>query len=83
MNTTALPRKKKLIELPEDAFKRLSIMAVAEGKSLKAFIENLLISESKTIDDEAIYRILSKSDPEGQQYLTGEDKKEFETSLGV
>ena len=32
MNTTALPRKKKLIELPEDAFKRLSIMAVAEGK---------------------------------------------------
>ncbi|WP_293738777.1 hypothetical protein [uncultured Parabacteroides sp.] len=83
MNTTALPRKKKLIELPEDAFKRLSIMAVAEGKSLKAFIENLLISESKAMDDEALYRALTQADPEGQQYLMGEEKEDFEKSLGI
>lgn len=83
MNTTALPRKKKLIELPEDAFKRLSVMAVAEGKSLKAFIENLLISESKAMDDEALYRTLTMSDPEGKQYISGKEKEDFEKSLGV
>lgn len=83
MNTTALSKKKKLIELPEDTFKRLSVMAIAEGKSLKAFIENLLISESKAIDDEALYRNLIQSDPEGKQYLNGKEKDDFEQLLGV
>ena len=39
-NALSLPRKKKLIELPEDTLKRLSFMAVSEGKSLKAFIDH-------------------------------------------
>ena len=57
-NALSLPRKKKLIELPEDTLKRLSFMAVSEGKSLKAFIENLLITEAKTMNDEDLYRHL-------------------------
>jgi len=50
---------------------------------LKAFIENLLISESKAMDDDALYRSLIKSDPEGQQYLTDKEKDDFEKSFTV
>lgn len=46
--------KRKLIDLPEETFRNLSIMAAAEGKSLKACIESLLISEAKLLSDEDI-----------------------------
>lgn len=83
MNTVSLPRKKKLIELPEDTLKKLSIMAVSEGKSLKSFIENLLISEAKTMSDEDLYKRLMQTDPEGQENISGQEKDDFENILGV
>lgn len=83
MNTVSLPRKKKLIELPEDTLKKLSIMAISEGKSLKAFIESLLISEAKTMSDEDLYKRLMQTDPEGQENISGQEKNDFENILGV
>ena len=50
--------KRKLIDIPDDTFRKLSIMAAAEGNSLKAFIENLLITEANFVNDEEIYREL-------------------------
>ena len=41
--------KRKNIDLPLDTFQKLSLMAVSQGKSLKAYIENLLISKANSI----------------------------------
>ena len=47
---TALKRKN--IDLPTDVLQKLSIMAVAQGKSLKAYIESVLISRANSISIE-------------------------------
>ena len=44
--------KRKNIDLPVDTLKKLSIMAIAQGKSLKAYIEQLLISKANSINIE-------------------------------
>ena len=41
--------KRKNIDLPTDVLQKLSIMAVAQGKSLKAYIESVLISRANSI----------------------------------
>ena len=46
---TALNLKRKNIDLPVDTLQKLSIMAVAQGKSLKNFIETILISKANTV----------------------------------
>ncbi len=79
MNTTTL--KRKLIDLPEDTFRNLSILAAAEGKSLKSYIESLLISEAKLMSDEDIYTQLLKTVPEGKIVATAEEQKAFEQWL--
>lgn len=46
---TAVNIKRKNIDLPVDTLQKLSIMAVAQGKSLKNFIETVLISKANTV----------------------------------
>lgn len=46
---TALNIKRKNIDLPVEALQKLSILAAAQGKSLKKFIETLLISKANTV----------------------------------
>lgn len=46
---TALNIKRKNIDLPVDTLQKLSIMAVAQGKSLKKYIETLLITKAESI----------------------------------
>jgi len=46
---TALNIKRKNIDLPIDTLQKLSIMAVAQGKSLKSYIESILISKAEGI----------------------------------
>lgn len=58
-------------------------MAAAEGKNLKSFIENLLISQAKVISDEDIYHELLKSDLEGKVMVSGEESEKFEKWLDV
>lgn len=41
--------KRKNIDLPLDTFQKLSLLAVSQGKSLKAYIENLLITKANSI----------------------------------
>lgn len=41
--------KRKNIDLPVDALRKLSLMAVSQGKSLKAYIEQILISKADSI----------------------------------
>lgn len=46
---TALNIKRKNIDLPVETLQKLSIMAVAQGKSLKNYIETILISKAESI----------------------------------
>ena len=43
--------KRKLIDIPEDTFERLSVKASARGKSLKGYIEQLLEEDSKHLSE--------------------------------
>lgn len=46
---TALNLKRKNIDLPVDTLQKLSIMAAAQGKSLKNFIETILITKANGV----------------------------------
>lgn len=46
---TALEIKRKNIDLPVDTLQKLSLMAVAQGKSLKKYIESILIMKANSI----------------------------------
>ena len=41
--------KRKNIDLPLDTFQKLSLLAVSQGKSLKAYIESLLITKANSV----------------------------------
>lgn len=47
MSTTLTQRKRKSIDLPMETIQKLSAMAVANGKTLKAFIEDTVISAAE------------------------------------
>lgn len=49
---TAINIKRKNIDLPVETLQKLSIMAAAHGKSLKNFIETILITKANTISVE-------------------------------
>lgn len=57
-------RKKKIIELTPETFQKLGIMAVAQGKSLKAFIEDELTrkAEGFSIDVSVNFKPIEKSE---------------------
>ena len=46
---TALNIKRKNIDLPVDTLQKLSLMAVAQGKSLKNYIETILIAKANSV----------------------------------
>lgn len=51
---TALNVKRKNIDLPVETLQKLSILAVAQGKSLKNYIETLLISKANSVTVEVV-----------------------------
>lgn len=83
MATATLQSKKKLIDLKEDTFKALSIMAVQHGTNLKSFIESVLDKVADEYDDALLYEYLSKTEPKGKQPLGQKEKYDFESWLGV
>lgn len=50
MNTTALQKKRKSIDLSVNALQKLSAMAASQGQSLKVFIENILETKAESSD---------------------------------
>ena len=60
---TALNIKRKNIDLPVDTLQKLSIMAVAQGKSLKNFIETILISKANAVAVEVSENPSPSGDP--------------------
>lgn len=49
-----MAKKRKNIDLPLDAWKKLSIMAAAQGKSLKAFVEGVLLAKADALTLEVV-----------------------------
>ncbi len=80
--TTSANKKRKNIDLSVDTFRALSILASANGKNLKAFIETILDYEAKMLTEETIYREFLK-DPESQEIVSSDEKASFEKWLGV
>ena len=48
--------RRKIIDLKEDTFKALSVMAARQGTNLKKLIENLLDKTAEEYDDSEAYR---------------------------
>ncbi len=84
MSTLAMPQsKRKIIDLSEDTFKTLSIMAIQKGTNLKKYIEDVLNELADNYEDAKIYAKLSKEYPDGNVMLNEQEKAEFEKWLGV
>lgn len=66
---TAINLKRKNIDLPVDTLQKLSILAVAQGKSLKKYIETLLISKADSI----VVDISENPSPSGDAWFDDPD----------
>lgn len=75
--------RRKIIDLKEDTFKALSVMAARQGTNLKKLIENLLDKTAEEYDDSEAYRYLSENYPDGKVKLEEKERKEFMNWLGV
>lgn len=83
MATTALQSKRLIIDLSEDTFRSLSIMAANKGTNLKSLIEGLLEKAAEAYDENKQNAWLSENISEGKEMVGEEEKKEFESWLGI
>lgn len=83
MATTALQSKRIIIDLSEDTFRSLSIMAANKGTNLKNLIEDLLDKAAEAYDENKQYVWLSENISEGKEMIGEEEKKSFESWLGA
>ena len=82
-SVTLTPSKRKIIDLNEDTFKTLSIMAIQKGTNLKKYIEDVLNELAENYEDAKLYAKLSKENPDGNIMLNEQDKADLENWLGV
>ncbi len=75
--------RRMIIDLKEDTFKALSVMAARQGTNLKKLIENLLDKTAEEYDDSEAYRYLSENYPDGKVKLEEKERKGFMDWLGV
>lgn len=80
---TIIHNRKKIIDLKEDTFKSLSVMAARQGTNLKRLIESLLDKTAQEYDESEEYRYLSEKYPDGKVMLDKKERKEFMDWLGV
>lgn len=64
--------KRKNIDLPIEVFQKLSLMAVAQGRSLKAYIEQILINKANSISIE----VHENPSPSGDEWFENADNME-------
>ncbi len=64
--------KRKNIDLPVKVLQKLSLMAVAQGRSLKAYIEQILINKANSISIE----VHENPSPSGDEWFENADNME-------
>lgn len=77
------PSYRKFIDIPEDAFRTLTVKAATMGISLKKLIEDILIREAEDMDDAEVYKYLVSTRPEGKAMLSESEQDEFERKMGI
>ena len=82
MSITQISKKRKNIDLSDETFRALSVLASANGKNLKLYIETILDNEAQMLNEEIIYRELLKN-PESQEIVSLDERVNFESWLGV
>lgn len=82
-SVTLTPSKRKIIDLNEDTFKTLSIMAIQKGTNLKKYIEDVLNELAENYEDAKLYAKMSKENPDGNIMLNEQEKADLENWLGV
>ena len=82
-SVTLTPSKRKIIDLNEDTFKTLSIMAIQKGTNLKKYIEDVLNELAENYEDAKLYAKQSKENPDGNIMLNEQEKADIENWLGV
>ena len=82
-SATLTPSKRKIIDLNEDTFKTLSIMAIQKGTNLKKYLEDVLNELAENYEDAKLYAKLSKENPDGNIMLNEQEKADLENWLGV
>lgn len=70
--STALNIKRKNIDLPVDTLRKLSLMAVAQGKSLKNYIETILIAKA----DSVMVEVSENPSPSGDVWFNDSENME-------
>ena len=79
--------RRKVIDIPEDVFRYLSIKAVAQGTNLKRYIESLLAKDVEdmvaAMNDSEAYAWLLKHEPDGMVAVGEKEQEEFERKLGI
>ncbi|KAA6327874.1 hypothetical protein EZS27_023178 [termite gut metagenome] len=80
MNTIGRERQKKLIDLPKDTMKVLSLQAVSKGVSLKKYIEEILEEKVEETYEDLVLLQLS-STPEANEWLSDTEEQEFDNWL--
>lgn len=86
MNTAASANNvshRKLIDIPEDVFRTLTVKAAAMGTSLKKLIEDILIREAEVMDDAEVYKYLVATRPDGKVMLSDTEQEDFERKMGL
>lgn len=63
MTTIALQRKRKNIDLPVETLQKLSIVAAEQGKSLKSYIESILIKKAEALNMQETSNPSPSNDP--------------------
>ncbi|MCI9172893.1 hypothetical protein [uncultured Duncaniella sp.] len=79
----AQPSHRKLIDIPEDVFRALTLKAAAMGINLKKYIEQLLIEEANGMEDAELYHYLISTRPEGQVMVNESEKDDFMRRHGI
>ena len=74
---------RKLIDIPADIFGTLSIKAAAMGMNLKKYIEQLLVMDANEMDDEELYRLMCRTQPDGHEMLSPSEQEDFERRHGL
>lgn len=83
MDTTVKATRRKIIDIPEDIFRYLSVKAAMQGTNLKRYIEGLLAKDVEDMlagmDDNDAYRWLSKNEPDGHVRVGEKEKQDLKT----
>lgn len=86
MNTTSSVRNfshRKLIDIPEDVFRTLTVKAATMGTSLKKLIEEILVREAEDMDDAELYKYLVATRRDGKEMLSDTEQDAFERKMGL